>query len=107
MHRRRGDPMIRHTLLLRFDHGTAALEPDAVLQSLIALCDRVGEVASIACGPDADPLVRAQGFTHAFTVVFGDEAARDAFHALPGYTAVLEPLQAAAAVRVAPAGFRT
>lgn len=96
--------MIRHTVLLRFDHSTAALAPDAVLQSLIALCDRVGEVDSIACGPDADPLSRAQGFTHAFTVVFGNEAARDAFEALPGYAAALAPLRAAEAVQVASSG---
>ncbi|MGH1573465.1 Dabb family protein [Methylobacterium sp. P31] len=94
--------MIRHTLLLRFGAGTASLERDAVLQSLIALCDRVGEVASFACGPDVDPRVRAQGFTHAFAVVFGDEKARDAFHALPDYAATLARLaQAAEAVQVA------
>lgn len=97
--------MIRHTLFLRFDHRTAALEPDTVLQSLIALCDHVGEVASIACGPESDPLVRAQGFTHAFTIVFGSEAAHAAFHALPGYMAALEPLRAAEAVHVASASF--
>lgn len=95
--------MIRHTLRLRFGDGSAALAPDAVLQSLIALCDRVGEVDSIACGPDADPLARAQGFTHAFTVTFGSEAARDAFQALPGYAAALAPLRAAEAVQVASA----
>lgn len=96
--------MIRHTVLLRFDHRTAALEPDAVLQALIALCDHVGEVDSIACGPDADPLAHARGFTHAFTVVFGNEAARDAFQALPGYAAALAPLREAEAVQVASSG---
>lgn len=84
--------MIRHTLLLRFGAGTASLERDAVLQSLIALCDRVGEVASFACGPDVDPRAQTQGFTHAFTVVFGSEKARDAFHALPDYAATLQRL---------------
>ncbi|MCJ2134419.1 Dabb family protein [Methylobacterium sp. J-026] len=97
--------MIRHTLLLRFDHRTPPPACDAVLLSLIALCDQVGEVDSIAFGPEADPQVRVQGFTHAFTVVFGSEAAHDAFHALPGYAAALEPLRAAEAVQVAPPDF--
>ncbi len=39
--------MIRHTLLLRFGAEATQRERDATLQSLIALCDRVGEVASL------------------------------------------------------------
>lgn len=93
--------MIRHTLLLRFGAGAAPPERDAALQSLIALCDRVGEVASLAYGPDVDPRAR-DGFTHAFVVVFGSEEARDAFQALAGYAAALDRLtEVAEAVRVA------
>lgn len=93
--------MIRHALFIRFGAGTLQPERDAVLQSFIALCDHVGEVSSLACGPDADPQVRAIGFTHAFAVVFGTTDARDAFRALPDYTIAWERLsQAAEAVQV-------
>ncbi|WP_370875532.1 Dabb family protein [Methylobacterium amylolyticum] len=81
--------MIRHTLLLKFNSCAASMERDAILQSLIALCDRVGAVNSLACGPDVDPRSRADGFTHAFSVVFGTEEARQAFRALPDYAEAL------------------
>lgn len=94
--------MIRHTLLLRFGAEATQRERDATLQSLIALCDRVGEVASFACGPDVDLRARAEGFTHAFAVIFGSPSARDAFHALPDYATILNGLsQADVALKVA------
>lgn len=84
--------MIRHTLRLRFRAGIASGERDAVLLSLIALCDCVGKVTSLACGPDVDSHARANGFTHAFTVVFGSEEARNDFLALAGYLAAMTRL---------------
>lgn len=94
--------MIRHTLLLRFGAETTQRERDAALQSLIALCDRVGEVASFACGPEVDLRARVEGFTHAFAVIFGSPSARAAFRELPDYATILNGLSHAdVAVQVA------
>ncbi len=89
--------VIRHIVLVRFDPATDEAERRAVLADLAALRGTVPGLRAFAGGPNVSPEGLARGYTHAFTVEFDDEAARDAYLVHPAHRAAGARLTRAAA----------
>ena len=71
--------MIRHCVLVRAKPGVPPAELAAVFDGLRALGTRLPGMLAFAGGPDVSPEGLQRGHTHAFTIDFADEAARDAY----------------------------
>jgi hypothetical protein len=71
--------MIRHCVLVKVRPDAPAGELEAVFAALAALKSRLPGMLAFAGGPDASPEGLQRGHTHAFTIDFVDEAARDAY----------------------------
>ena len=83
--------MIRHIVLVRFAPATPDAERAAIFADLGALRGVVPGLRAFSGGPNASREGLTQGFTHAFTVDFDDEAARDAYLVHPAHQAAGEP----------------
>lgn len=79
--------MVRHVVLVRFRDGLASGEIPAIFEALAALRRQLAGMLTFASGPNVSPEGLARGHTHAFTIDFADEAARDAYLALPDHEA--------------------
>lgn len=79
--------MIRHIVLVRFAQATPDAERAAVFAELAALKGVVPGLRAFAGGPSVSREGLSKGFTHAFTVEFDDEGARDAYLAHPAHQA--------------------
>jgi hypothetical protein len=88
--------MIRHCVLVKARPDVPAGELEAVFAALAALKDRLPGMLAFAGGPDASPEGLQRGHTHAFTIDFADEAARDAYLADAEHRALGARLVAAA-----------
>ena len=71
--------MIRHCVLIRAKPGLPDGEIAAAFDGLRALGSRLTGMLAFAGGADASPEGLQRGYTHAFTIDFADEAARDAY----------------------------
>lgn len=69
-------PLIRHTVLVRFNPDADASK---IFAALKALQHRIAGIISISAGADSSPEGLQRGNTHGFTVDFVDAAARDAY----------------------------
>ena len=89
--------MIRHMVLVRFSPNAVEDERTAVMAGLKALRSKVTGMLSFAGGPNVSQEGRSAGFTHAFTMDFVDEAARDAYLSHPAHVEAATKLVGAAA----------
>ncbi len=87
--------MIRHIVTVRFDAATSQTEREAIFAALADLQTVVPGLRSFASGADVSPEGLSKGATHAFTVDFDDEAARDAYLVHPAHRAAGERLVSA------------
>lgn len=71
--------MIRHIVLVRFRKDAGAATVDATFDALHRLKDVIPGIRAIHSGPNVSPEGLGRGYSHAFTVDFDDEAARDRY----------------------------
>ena len=88
--------MIRHIVLVRFSPGLPTAEQAAVMAGLEALRVSVPGMLAFTGGQNISQEGRSAGFTHAFTMDFEDEAARDAYLVHPAHVAAATKLVGAA-----------
>jgi hypothetical protein len=77
--------MIRHLVLVRFASRTPPSEIAAVLDQLGQLKGIVPGLLAFGAGPNRSPEGLSRGYTHAFSVDFADESARDAYLVHPAH----------------------
>ena len=88
--------MIRHIVLVRFPPAVDPAARSDVMAGLEALRETVPGLRAYAGGENISPEGLSAGFTHAFTMDFADEAARDAYLIHPAHVAAATKLVAAA-----------
>jgi hypothetical protein len=71
--------MIRHIVLLRFRQDARPERIAIVLAAIHALKHTLPGILAVHSGANVSPEGLGRGFTHAFTVDFEDEAARDRY----------------------------
>lgn len=71
--------MIRHCVLIRARADAPAGELASAFDGLRALGSRLSGMTAFAGGADVSPEGLQRGYTHAFTIDFTDEEARDAY----------------------------
>ena len=79
--------MIRHCVLVRARADREPGELEAVFAGLAALGRRLPGLQAFAGGADVSPEGLQRGYTHAFTIDFADETARDAYLVDAGHPA--------------------
>lgn len=93
--------LLRHIVLFAFKPGVAAADVAAAVQAFCALPGQIDGIAAFEHGENVSPEPLNDGLTHAFTLSFATEAARDAYLVHPAHTAFVEhvnPLLAKAVV---------
>lgn len=79
--------MLRHVVLFGFTPEATPADIDAVVARFCALKGLVPGVEALEWGRDVSPEGLAQGHSHAFTLTFATEAARDAYLPHPAHQA--------------------
>lgn len=79
--------MIRHVVLIRFEAATPDDERERVISALRALRDSVPGMLAFAAGANTSVEGLDRGYTHAFSIDFDSEAARDAYLEHPDHKA--------------------
>ena len=69
--------MIRHIVLIKCKPDVSQMEIDEVFAALAALKDTIPGILAFEAGENNSPEGIARGYTHAFTMDFADEQARD------------------------------
>ncbi|MBC2884115.1 Dabb family protein [Ochrobactrum sp. CM-21-5] len=80
--------MIRHIVLVKFRPELERAEIDIMLNSVIALKDRIDGIVAITAGENNSPEGLEKGFSYGFTVDFTDMVARDAYLPHPEHVKV-------------------
>jgi len=88
--------MIRHIVLVRFRTDVTDASIAAIFKALHDLKRSIPGILHVAHGANVSPEKLGRGTTHAFTVDFVDEAARDRYLADPDHGKVGAALVAAA-----------
>ena len=88
--------MIRHIVLVRFRTDVTDASIATIFQALHALKATIPGILDVAHGANVSPEKLGRGTTHAFTVDFTDEAARDRYLADADHGKVGAALVAAA-----------
>ena len=83
-------PNINHTVLLKFQSEITQAQIDGVFQRLAQLKETIPGILSFTHGPNNSPEGLADGFTHGFSMIFSDAAARDAYLPHPHHEAFKE-----------------
>lgn len=81
---------LRHVVLLRFQADAAATDVQRVEQAFAQLFNQIQTIHSLTWGTNNSPEGLDHGFTHCFTLVFADAAARDAYLVHPAHQAFSE-----------------
>ncbi|GAK48914.1 stress responsive alpha-beta barrel domain protein [Candidatus Moduliflexus flocculans] len=71
--------MIRHLVLMKCQPGIPAAQIDNLFAALAALKEKIPGILAFEGGQNNSPEGIARGYTHAFTMDFTDEQARDAY----------------------------
>jgi quinol monooxygenase YgiN len=69
--------MIRHIVLLKCKPETSQAEIEQVFAALAALKESISGILAFEAGENNSPEGITRGYTHAFTMDFADEQARD------------------------------
>ena len=72
-------PKVNHIVLLAFKAELDEAAIGGLFAELAGLKDLVSGLLSFHGGPYSSPEGLHKGFTHAFTMIFADESARDAY----------------------------
>ena len=88
--------MIRHIVLVRFRKDAGSATVNATFEALKRLKAVVPGIRAIHVGANISPEGLGRGYSHAFTVDFDDEAARDRYLADEDHAKVGAALVAAA-----------
>lgn len=83
-------PQINHTVLLQFHPEITQAQIDEVFQRLAQLKETIPGILSFTHGPNNSPEGLAHNFTHGFSMIFQDAAARDAYLPHPDHEAFKE-----------------
>ncbi len=78
---------LRHVVLFGFKPSASSQDVDAIVAHFTALERRVPGVQAFEWGRDVSPEGLSHGHTHAFTLTFADEEARDAYLVHPDHQA--------------------
>ncbi len=87
--------MIQHIVLLNVAETTPKTELTAIWSDLLALRDVVDGITDMHFGADVSAEGFGRGYTHGFTILFRDTAARDAYLVHPDHQAAGARLVAA------------
>lgn len=71
--------MIRHCVFVKFRADVSTTERAAIHADLSALRGLIDGMGAVNFSANVSPEPFARGFTHGFTIDFGDAAARDAY----------------------------
>lgn len=71
--------MIRHCVFVKFRIDVSQAERSAIHADLSALRNMIGGMGAVHFNGNVSPEPFARGFTHGFTIDFGNAAARDAY----------------------------
>ena len=78
---------LRHVVLFGFKHGAGKAEVDELVGRFRALHGRVPGIDAFEWGTNSSPEGLNHGHSHAFTLTFASEAARDAYLVHPQHRA--------------------
>ncbi len=84
--------MLHHVVLFRFRSDLPEGAVEDVFQTLRSLPQAIAGLREFQGGAYHSSEGLSQGFTHGFTMLFDDEAARDAYLPHPAHQAVVEQL---------------
>lgn len=84
--------MLHHVVLFRFRSDLPEGAVEDVFQTLRSLPQTIAGLREFQGGVYHSSEGLSQGFTHGFTMLFDDEAARDAYLPHPAHQAVVEQL---------------
>ncbi len=82
--------VLRHVVLFAFKDTSSEADIQDVVATFLALKDQIDVVISMDGGKDVSNEGLQDGFTHAFTVTWKDEAGRAAFGLHPAHQAFVE-----------------
>ena len=82
--------MITHVVLLRLRKDLPKKDVDRVFAELAGLRGRIPGLLTFTGGPYSSPEGLNRGYTHGFTMTFGDSRARDGYLAHPEHEKVKE-----------------
>ena len=78
---------LRHVVLVGFKHGASGAQVDELVARFRALHGLVPDIDAFEWGTNSSPEGLNHGHTHAFTLTFASEAARDAYLVHPQHRA--------------------
>lgn len=81
--------MIRHLVLMKCHPDLPAAQIDNVFAALAALQEKISGILAFEGGQNNSPEGIARGYTHAFTMDFADEQARDLYLPHPEHKKVI------------------
>jgi len=81
----KGDPVLRHVVLLAFKDGTTPEQVKAIVDAFCALPGKIDVIAGFEGGTDVSPEKKSEGFTHCFLLTFRSAADRDAYLVHPAH----------------------